>query len=411
MAEWNGFEAIVIVAVLTLVLFALSLMLEKKAAWKEAAGNRSRYDSIFEYNPDMVCLFSRDGRLLRINPAAVRLTGYTAAELEGRRFWSIVEPEDRRRVSRCFLRAKQGRAQTSELRIRTKDEREMELSTVFVPWDGRNGHMDIYTISTDLTPRNAALREAWQAKLEAEQALKIKSEFLAVMSHEIRTPLNGVLGMSELLLDTELDESQREYVRIIQSSGSGLMDVMDDVLDYSRLESGGEIPFAQEPFVLRDVVVGSLQLFLGKLKEKKLDAILELEPGLPEVLVGDGKRLRQVLNNLISNAVKFTDEGGISVKVREVGRTGGRIRLEFCIRDTGIGIPEGKLHLLFKPFSQTDSSISRLYGGTGLGLAICRSLVERMDGRIELRPLQRGAEAIFEIEVSVHEDEDPSATL
>ncbi|QJC53424.1 PAS domain S-box protein [Paenibacillus albicereus] len=409
MEEWNGVEAIVVVAVLTLVLFALSLMLEKKAAWKEAAGNRSRYDSIFEYNPDMVCLFSRDGSLLRINPAAVRLTGYSAGELEGSRFWSILDPADQLRVRRCFLRAKQGRAQTSELRVRTKEGRVLELSTVFVPWDGRDGRMDIYTISTDLTPRNTALREAWHARSQAEEALKIKSEFLAVMSHEIRTPLNGVLGMSELLLDTDLDESQREYVRIIRSSGSGLMDVMDDVLDYSRMESGGEIPLAQEPFELRDVVVGSLQLFLGKLREKKLDAILELEPGLPEVLIGDGKRLRQVLHNLISNAVKFTEQGGISVKVREAWRKGGVIRLEFRIRDTGIGIPDDKLPLLFKPFTQSDSSISRLYGGTGLGLAICRSLVERMNGRIELKPLEQGAAAVFEIEAGLHEE--PSATF
>ncbi|MCM3748378.1 ATP-binding protein [Paenibacillus pasadenensis] len=399
--EWmNLFTVIVLLSVFTMLLFVLSLVLEKKAAWNAAEGSRRRYDSIFEHNPDMACLFSGDGRLLRLNPAAERLTGYCMAELEGSRFWSIIDPADSRQISRCFLRAKQGQPLTAEMRIHTKDGRMLELSTVFVPWTDGRGEADIYTISKDLTPRNTAQRELWKAKTEAEKALKIKGEFLAVMSHEIRTPLNGVLGMSELLLDTELSEEQQQYIGIIHSSGASLLEIIDDVLDYSRLESaGGSIPLAESPFLLRDVVVGSLQLFISRLREKKLQAILELDPDLPEVLIGDENRLRQVLNNLIGNAVKFTEQGGISVKVKELERSAERIQLEFRIQDTGIGVPKDKLHLLFKPFSQSDSSISRIYGGTGLGLAICKTLVERMGGKIALNPLEKGAEAVFRISV------------
>ncbi|OXM13203.1 ATP-binding protein [Paenibacillus herberti] len=401
--DWlNMFGIVVMLAIIALILFVLSLTLEKKAAWKAAEGNRSRYDSIFESNPDMVCLFSQDGRLLRLNPAAEKLTGYRAEELEGTRFWNLIDHNDIKRISRCFLRVKQGRSQTVEMRIKNKEGRVLELSTVFVPWNDRHGTVDIYTISKDLTPSNTAKRELWKAKTEAENALRIKSEFLAVMSHEIHTPLNGVLGMSDLLLDTELNEEQRDYIGIIRSSGADLVEIIDGVLDYSRLESGDQITLAEDPFVLRDVVVGSLQLFIGKLREKRLKAILELDPGLPEVLVGDEKRLAQVLHNLIGNAVKFTEEGGISVKVKELERNDHLIKLEFRIQDTGIGIPKDKQHLLFKPFSQTDSSISRMYGGTGLGLAICKTLVEGMRGEITLKPLLQGAEAVFYIETGYY---------
>lgn len=406
--EWIGmFSWMFILVIVTLLLISFSLSLEKRAAWREARGSRSRYDSIFEHNPDMVCLFNPEGELIRLNPAALKLTGYRFGDLAGLSFWQLIHPDDAMRVSRSFLRARQGMTQTAEVRIITKEGRELELSTAFVPWNAGSGVADIYTISKDLTPRNAAQRELLKAKTEAEEALKIKSEFLAVMSHEIRTPMNGVLGMSDLLLDTELSEEQREYVHIIRGSGVNLLAVIDDVLDYSKMESG-HMTLASDPFSLRDVVLDSMQLFIGKMRERQLQALLELDSGLPEVLVGDEMRLRQILTNLISNAVKFTEEGGIAVKVRETGRSGSEIEVEFLVADTGIGVDPDKLDLLFQPFRQTDSSISRLYGGTGLGLAICKNLVQRMGGGIHLKPLDKGTEVAFRIKAGYKDSQAAS---
>ncbi len=263
---------------------------------------------------------------------------------------------------------------------------------IWVQSDGRVTHRDsagmalrVVGTNREITAKKEYERSLKAAKDEAEQAMRAKSSFLAAMSHEIRTPMNGVIGMTTLLMDTPLNERQREFVEVIRQSGEGLLVVINDILDYSKIESG-HMELEQLPFDLQDTMESSVELLALKAQEKNLDVLCEVAADIPPWIEGDYARLRQVLVNLISNAVKFTDRGTVQVSVRQVpADTAGHcppLQLEFCVRDTGIGIPADKLPRLFQAFSQADSSTSRKYGGTGLGLVISQRLVEAMKGRM-----------------------------
>ena len=332
------------------------------------AGDRLR--GILDHATTLISVKDRDGRYLLVNRRWEEVIGYGAAEVEGRTDAELM-----------LDLAAPSRATDLEV-IRTGEVLEYERTigtsvylTVKFPLIGADGEVyAVATMGTDVTDRKRALAEAVEAS-------RSKSEFLANMSHEIRTPLNGVIGMTELLLQGDLTPEQREYARTAAGSGEALLGVINDILDFSKIEAG-KLELDVHEFDLREAVEDTCEMLAAQAHGKGLELTAFVDAGVPAAVRGDRGRLRQVLTNLVANAIKFTDRGEVAVRVTLAEPAGAAAVLRFEVADSGIGIDPARLPTLFESFAQADSSTTRRYGGTGLGLAISRQLVALMHGEI-----------------------------
>ncbi len=368
------------------------IAIENVRLFEEVTRRKEYFEALFQNNPVAVVTIDNNANVTSWNPAAVELFGYTPEEAIGRNVDDLVAQDEEMHAqaedfSRMGLDAASDSFQAICKRTR-KDGSLVDVELSGVPIIVQGEKQGIYALYHDIT-------ELQRARQDAIDANEAKSSFLATMSHEIRTPMNAVIGMSGLLMDTELSPEQREYAETIRNSGDALLAIINDILDFSKIEAG-RMELEQQPFDLRECVESALDLVAGWAVEKNLDLAYIFEEEVPAGVTGDVTRLRQILLNLLGNAVKFTDKGEVVLTVSSGAAPG---TLSFSVRDTGIGIPRNRMHRLFESFSQADSSTTRRYGGTGLGLAISKRLAEMMGGSMEAISEGTGKGSIFNFSI------------
>jgi PAS domain S-box-containing protein len=350
---------------------------------REAKRAEARYRNLFDRIPVGISSTTPEGDLLEANPAFVEMLGFADLEAAKRanikEFW--LKPEERTRM--VALLAREGVVQNFELQFRRRNGTVIWCVANARAVYNSTGKLDFYEgVTVDITDRKRAEEEITRARDLALEAGRLRTEFMHNVSHEIRTPLNGIIGTAEiLLLDDDLIPKQRHGLEIIQSSSELLLTIVNDILDFSKL-SAGKVVLEKLDFNLVEVVEGVIDSFAETARAKKIDLAVSMDANLPACVRGDPNRLRQILNNLISNAIKFITVGGVIVRATKAEESNDQVLVRFEVIDTGIGIPPEVQDRLFQPFAQAEGSTSRYYGGTGLGLVISAQLTKQMGGEI-----------------------------
>ncbi len=350
----------------------------EKAAQAEIESQKQYWETLIRNSPVAVVILDREERVASCNPAFERLFGYECSEVTGRSLDALIVADNGERKSATALtqRAMSGETVHEVARRRRKDGTLVDVELFGLPVTVGGERVGVVGMYHDIS-------EMARARRVAEDADRAKSEFLANMSHEIRTPMNGVMGMLELALDTELTAEQRDFLKAAHESAEALLTLLNDILDFSKIEAG-HLELEEIGFNLRSMFEGVVDTFAGRAQAKGLEIACDIDEDSPTFVRGDPGRLRQVLVNLIGNAVKFTEAGEIVVRLEPAAQADRHQVLRFTVTDTGIGIPPDRLPALFTRFTQIDGSATRKHGGTGLGLAISRELVVRMGGQIHV---------------------------
>ena len=371
------------------------------------ASKRHEYQyarSLIEASLDPLITISTEGKITDMNQALENITGLTREKLTGTDFFNYFTESQKAREVYQEVFAK-GSVADSPLTLRHTDGKLTDvLFNGSVYKDDKGNVLGVVIVARDVTDQKRIATELIEAKVFAElateiaeeakskaesatriaeDAVKAKQQFLSNMSHEIRTPMNAIIGFTKVVLKTELNEKQKEYLNAIKISGDALIVLINDILDLAKVDAG-KMTFEHTPFKLSASISAMLHLFETKIQEKNLELVKEYDSKIPEVLVGDPVRLHQIILNLVSNAVKFTTKGKITVKVRLLKEDEEKATIEFAVTDTGIGIPKNRIDHIFENFQQASSGTARLYGGTGLGLAIVKQLVEPQGGTINV---------------------------
>ncbi len=365
----------------------------------EIAEREARYRDLVRAQGDLILRKDLQGRLTYVNDVFCDTFGRTRTEVIGRPFVPELPEGQRPRMLASFA----GLA-TPPYRIRYDERAITSRGARWIAWeefairddDGRL--IEFQAVGRDVTDRKEAEERLGEALEQAKEASRAKSLFLATMSHEIRTPMNGVIGMAKLLLGTKLDPAQRSYVEAVRASGEALLNIINDILDYSKIEAG-KIVLDDAPFDPRAVLESVAELLAPRAFDKHLEIVTEISPAVPRRIMGDEARIRQILLNLAGNAIKFTGEGGVALRLLRVsagGQGNGRAELLLEVEDTGIGMGDRAREHIFDEFAQADQSHARRYEGTGLGLAITKRLVAAMGGRIEVES-EEGKGSLFRV--------------
>jgi PAS domain S-box-containing protein len=352
---------------------------ERRKIMDSVRKSEAKFRSYIEFAPIGVSVVDHAGRYVEVNRTGASMLGYSEAELIGRSITDLMPPEYRETGLHSFEKLKEvGSAMRESLIVRKDGSRAwVSLQAVKLDADRFIGFFQ------DITERKQTEQALISAKEAADAANAAKSRFLANMSHELRTPLNGIIGMSGLLMDTDLTPEQLEYAVIALKSSKELLNQIDELLDFARIESG-KLMFEKSGFNLRAVMKDTIQILSLQAEEKSLQLAWQVEPDVPLQLLGDPGRLAQIIRNIVGNGIKFTRQGGVTVNVSRIAEEVQQVSLRFAVTDTGIGIPPEYLGSIFTPFVQVDGSSTRKYGGTGLGLAISSQLAELMGGSIDV---------------------------